>query len=309
MSGYLKVLATRAKKWAALLRRGKPLSRSQTLKRYIRKGIPNEHRSEIWQLVSGVEVLKREQGRDLYHKILDGPRNQEIVDTILTDLPRTFPDNIFFENMHEERPSQLYRILVAFAHHNKAVGYCQGLNYIAGLLLLVTKNEEDVFWLLKALVETLLPDYYSSTMSGVITDIEVLSELVRLKLPEVHQKVSSMGLPWALVATKWFICLYADVLPIETVLRIWDCLFYEGSKILFRVAFTMIARHRDSLSNCEDFTALAECFKGIAHDSFTIHCHHFIKSIFKVPGTFKSSTIERLRTEQLQKREVKKKKE
>ncbi|XP_046669084.1 growth hormone-regulated TBC protein 1-A-like isoform X2 [Homalodisca vitripennis] len=216
MSGYLKVLATRAKKWAALLRRGKPLSRSQTLKRYIRKGIPNEHRSEIWQLVSGVEVLKREQGRDLYHKILDGPRNQEIVDTILTDLPRTFPDNIFFENMHEERPSQLYRILVAFAHHNKAVGYCQGLNYIAGLLLLVTKNEEDVFWLLKALVETLLPDYYSSTMSGVITDIEVLSELVRLKLPEVHQKVSSMGLPWALVATKWFICLYADVLPIET---------------------------------------------------------------------------------------------
>lgn len=83
---------------------------------------------QIWQLVGGVEALKQEQGRDLYQKILEGPRNQELVDAIVTDLPRTFPDNIFFVNMQEERPSQLYRVLVAFAHQNKAVGYCQVCN-------------------------------------------------------------------------------------------------------------------------------------------------------------------------------------
>lgn len=80
---------------------------------------------QIWQLVSGVETLKKEQGRDLYQKILDGPRDQEIVDTILTDIPRTFPENIYFVDMRAERPSQLYRILVAFSHQNKTVGYCQ----------------------------------------------------------------------------------------------------------------------------------------------------------------------------------------
>lgn len=42
----------------------------------------------------------------------------------------------------------------------------------------------------------------------------------RLKVPEVHQHVSSIGLPWAVVTTKWFICLFAEVLPVEVcVLR------------------------------------------------------------------------------------------
>lgn len=47
MSKYLKVLATRAKKWASLLKNDKYLSQGKKLKRYIRKGIPNEHRGEV----------------------------------------------------------------------------------------------------------------------------------------------------------------------------------------------------------------------------------------------------------------------
>lgn len=47
MSKYLKVLATRSRKWAALLRSNRSLSRGQLLKRYIRKGIPNEYRCQV----------------------------------------------------------------------------------------------------------------------------------------------------------------------------------------------------------------------------------------------------------------------
>jgi len=61
----------------------------------------------------------------------------------------------------------------------KKIYFLQGLNYIAGLLLLITKNEESSFWLLRALVEKILPDYYSKTMDGVIVDIEVFSRLVK----------------------------------------------------------------------------------------------------------------------------------
>lgn len=57
--------------------------------------------------------------------------------------------------------------------------WLQGLNYIAGLLLLATKNEEISFWLLIVLIEEKLPDYYCSTMDGVIVDIEVFSRLVQ----------------------------------------------------------------------------------------------------------------------------------
>lgn len=50
------------------------------------------------------------------------------VEAIRIDLPRTFPENVFFENIR----TPLFNVLVAYANHNKEIGYCQGLNYIAG---------------------------------------------------------------------------------------------------------------------------------------------------------------------------------
>lgn len=65
---------------------------------------------------------------------------------------------------------------------------------LPGLLLLATKSEETSFWLLKVLVEKILPDYYTKTMDGLIVDIEVLSELVKAKVPDVHQHVINLGM-------------------------------------------------------------------------------------------------------------------
>ncbi|KAK0172226.1 hypothetical protein PV328_005571 [Microctonus aethiopoides] len=294
MSDYLKVLARRAKKWADIIGKGKSLERSITIKRYVRKGIPGEHRGMVWLLVSGGEDLKT-ANPDLYQRLLQGPHNSQVAEIIRTDLPRTFPDNIFFNNTANYQ-YQLYNILLAFAHSNETVGYCQGLNYIAGLLLLVTKNEETAFWLLKVLVEKILPDYYTPTMDGLLTDIDVLAELVKLKIPDVYNHVSGLGLPWAVITTKWFICLFAEVLPIETTLRIWDCLFYEGNKIIFRVALTLIKRNRDNLLACDDFALLAECFKDITKDNIVLQCHNFMQSIFKLPGSLSMNKIANLRT-------------
>ncbi|KOX77093.1 Growth hormone-regulated TBC protein 1-A [Melipona quadrifasciata] len=294
MSEYLKVLTKRAKKWSEIMGEGKSLQRNITIKRYVRKGIPGEHRGLVWLSVSGGEDLKSIEP-DLYQKLLQPPHNKQIADVIKTDLPRTFPDNIFFNNT-ENQQYQLYNILLAFAHQNKTVGYCQGLNYIAGLLLLVTKSEETAFWLLKVLIEKILPDYYTPTMDGLLTDIDVLAELVKMKMPDIYQHVTNIGLPWAVITTKWFVCLFAEVLPIETTLRIWDCLFYEGSKIIFRVALTLIKRNKSNLLACQDFTTLAECFKEITKDSIVLKCHDFMQSIFKVPGSLPGSTIIKLRT-------------
>lgn len=63
----------------------------------------------------------------------------------------------------------------------------------------------------------------------------------------------------------------------QTTLRIWDCLFYEGSKIIFRVALTLIKRNKGNLLACQDFTMLAECFKEITKDSIVLKCHEFMQ--------------------------------
>ena len=57
----------------------------------------------------------------------------------------------------------LQRILLAYAWRNPSVGYCQGMNFIAGSLLLFM-DEEDAFWCLAVIAEDLLPGYYDLVM-------------------------------------------------------------------------------------------------------------------------------------------------
>ena len=89
------------------------------------------------------------------------------------------------------------------------------MNYVAGLLLLATKDEEQSFWLLTVLIRNILPSYHTKNMQGLIIDISVLAELIRLKCPQVYYLMESLHLPWPVIVTKWFICLYAEVLPVE----------------------------------------------------------------------------------------------
>lgn len=175
------------------------------------------------------------------------------------------------------------------------VGYCQGMNYVAGLLLLVTKDEESAFWLLKTLTDKILPDYYAPNIPGLITDVRVLSELIKTKCSMVHKHVESFSMPWELALSKWFMCLYSDVLPIETVLRIWDCLFYEGSKILIRVALTLVIQRQNEILMTDEFSNLVIEFKNCATNAATVQCHAFVVKVFELSSPLPSKQLEKLR--------------
>lgn len=58
-------------------------------------------------------------------------------------------------------------------------------------------------------------DYYSPAMLGLKTDQEVLGELVKVKIPGVWQTMVDHNVMWTLVVSRWFICLYIDILPVE----------------------------------------------------------------------------------------------
>lgn len=272
MSQYLRILARRAQRWKSL--KDKSYKKTSTLKRFVRKGIPIEYRTNVWMKVSGADSL-RENSPYTYSDLKQKVINNSITEAIKIDLPRTFPDNLYFSN-HSLLPNALFNMLAAFAHQNKEVGYCQGLNYIAGLLLLATKDEESSFWLLKVLVEQILPKYYIATMSGLLTDLEVLNELVLKSEPAVHRHIHQISMPWAIGCTKWFICLYSEVLPTETVLRVWDCLFFDGSKIIFRVALALIKLHKTEILKCQELGDLICCFRNMKNHQSVINCHQFI---------------------------------
>ncbi|KAM9604756.1 growth hormone-regulated TBC protein 1 isoform 4-T4 [Trichechus inunguis] len=294
-SSYLVILTRRAIKWSKLLKGSNSVQKSMKVKRYIRKGVPLEHRARVWMGVSGAQA-QMEQNPGYYHRLLKEERNDSLEEAIRTDMNRTFPENVKFRKTADPcLQKTLHNVLLAYGRHNQGVGYCQGMNFIAGYLILITKNEEESFWLLDALVGRILPDYYSPAMLGLKTDQEVLGELVRMKIPAVAELMEGHGVLWTLVVSRWFICLFIDILPVETVLRIWDCLFNEGSKIIFRVVLTLIKQHQAFILEATSFADICDKFKQITKGNFVTECHTFMQKIFSEPGSLSMTTITKLR--------------
>ncbi|KAG6498345.1 hypothetical protein ZIOFF_046257 [Zingiber officinale] len=97
------------------------------------------------------------------------------------------------------------------------VGYCQGLNYVAALLLLVLKTEEDAFWMLTVLLENVLvSDCYIVNLSGCHVEQRVFRDLLVKKcLSLIAANLEAVGFDVTMAATEWFLCLFAKSLPSE----------------------------------------------------------------------------------------------
>ncbi|KAF9275163.1 hypothetical protein BGZ74_004099 [Mortierella antarctica] len=315
---YIPIMERRRQKWAIFMNdsHGQLPPRSAKLKRYIRKGIPPALRGEAWFHYSGAED-KCKANPGLFKKLVAQAKargsSNEHAEVIERDLHRTFPENINFKSQitqQQDGGSQLStdnvpaiqslrRVLLAFSLHCPTIGYCQSLNYIAGMLLLFM-NEEHSFWTLAVIIQNFLPEgMYDVTMEGANIDQAVLMTLVMERLPGIWAKFSGgatsvemdegPGLPTVtLVTSHWFLTLFINILPVESILRVWDCFFYEGRKILFRIALTILRQHEAEISKIDDPLEVFQVVQNIPKR--LIDCHKLMETCFKRMGSFDLTT-------------------
>ena len=68
------------------------------------------------------------------------------------------------------------------------------------------------------------------------------------------------------------------MLPTETTFRLWDCLLYEGPKILFRVALTLILLNEDRLLRCQNLPDIVGFMRDeLVNNESVLHCHTFME--------------------------------
>merc|ERR1719161_305709 len=143
-----------------------------------RRGIPDEFRWRVWK--AAMQYNEQECVQD--YEVLCKMENQW-TKLIRADACNTFPAEQHFGANHQEC---LVRVLNAYANHNQNVGYCQGLNFIAGLLLLVSKDEKGAFGVLVSLMSHIgLSGFYAENQQLLHAYTSTWEKGLAQKMPEL----------------------------------------------------------------------------------------------------------------------------
>ncbi|KAL2780114.1 TBC1 domain family member 1 isoform 2 [Daubentonia madagascariensis] len=162
------------------------------------QGVPRHHRGEIWKFLAEQFHLKhqfpsKQQPKDMpYKELLKQLTSQQ--HAILIDLGRTFPTHPYFSAQLGAGQLSLYNILKAYSLLDQEVGYCQGLSFVAGILLL-HMSEEEAFKMLKFLMfdmglrKQYRPDMIILQMEKTINQVFEMDIAKQLQAYEVEYHV------------------------------------------------------------------------------------------------------------------------
>ncbi|XP_030882444.1 TBC1 domain family member 30 isoform X2 [Leptonychotes weddellii] len=232
-------------------------------------GIPKEWRRKVWLTLADHYLHSIAIDWDKTMRFTFNERSNPDDDSmgiqIVKDLHRTGCSSYCGQEAEQDRVV-LKRVLLAYARWNKNVGYCQGFNILAALILEVVEgNEGDALKIMIYLIDKVLPEsYFVNNLRALSVDMAVFRDLLRLKLPELSQHLDTLQRtankesgggyepPLTNVFTmQWFLTLFATCLPNHTVLKIWDSVFFEGSEIILRVSLAIWAKLGEQIECCE----------------------------------------------------------
>ncbi|TYH32929.1 hypothetical protein ES332_D13G024300v1 [Gossypium tomentosum] len=259
----------------------------EELKVLVRGGVPMALRGEIWQAFVGV---RRRRVENYYQNLLANETNsgdntnqksnqsdgkgsatrsacepEKWKGQIEKDLPRTFPGH---PALDDDGRNALRRLLTAYARHNPSVGYCQAMNFFAAFLLLLMP-EENAFWTLKGIIDEYFDGYFSEEMIESQVDQLVFEELVRERFPKLVSHLDHLGVQVAWVTGPWFLSIFMNMLPWESVLRVWDVFLFEGNRVmLFRTALALIEFYGPELLTTKDAGDAVTLLQSLASSTF-----------------------------------------
>ncbi|KAL0277887.1 UNVERIFIED_CONTAM: hypothetical protein PYX00_005010 [Menopon gallinae] len=229
-------------------------------------GVPSEFRTKLWLQLSERHLNEQnidwEKAEAVIFNEWTNPDDEELGVQIVKDLHRTGCS--LFCGAQEQNQALLKRVLLAYARWNKNVGYCQGFNMLAALILQVMdRDEKNAVKVMIYLIEGVLPEsYFANNLRGLSVDMAVFRDLLRLRLPKLSKHLealqndtnssTSYEPPLTNVFTmQWFLTLFSNCLPQQTVLRVWDLVFLHGNEVLLRTALAIWGILQDRIISVE----------------------------------------------------------
>ncbi|CAO3591026.1 unnamed protein product [Absidia cylindrospora] len=209
----------------------------------------------VWQLfAANSKEVKLEQR---YMQLL---KEESVYEkAILRDLERTFPHHEYFQD--KDGQEALFNVVKAYSLYEPDIGYCQGIAFIAGPLL-VNMPEEEAFGVLVKLMDRYqLKGHFAPQLNLLHQRMYQLDGLIYDHLPHVYRHFENQGIRSNMYASQWFMTLFAYKFPFDFVFRVYDLILAQGIEALHRLAVALLEKNQSVILSME-FDALLQFLKN-----------------------------------------------
>ncbi|KAF1911459.1 rab-GTPase-TBC domain-containing protein [Ampelomyces quisqualis] len=223
----------------------------------IRGGIPAPLRGVVWQSASG----SREKLIETQYDALCG-ESSPYENIINKDLGRSFPGVDMFKDPDGEGQKMLGRVLKCFSLYDHKIGYCQGLGFLVGPLLMQMGDKEAFCVLVRLMEDYDLRSCFLPDLSGLHLRIFQFQQLLAHHMPQLAKHLYELDIQSAYLS-QWFLSFFAVTCPLPMLFRIYDVLFAEGaSETIMRVALALMKRNEQKLLSLTEFEDVMQLLLG-----------------------------------------------
>ncbi|KAI3112332.1 hypothetical protein CBS147333_3762 [Penicillium roqueforti] len=214
----------------------------------IQGGVPPPLRGVVWPSLAGARdpnLLNEFQRLSGESSPYDG--------LIGKDISRSFPNVAMFRDPNGEGQQMLGRVLRCFSLYDTKIGYCQGLGFVVGPLLMHMTDAEAFCVLVRLMDHYNLRSCYLPDLSGLHLHVYQFQNLLARHRPVLFQHLEALHVEPVYVS-QWFLSFFAVACPLPMLLRIYDVIFLEGAcETLMRVALSLMQRNEKRILACSEF--------------------------------------------------------
>lgn len=177
-----------------------------------------------WRMQETAETGKK------YRTLLEVTLGQEEVEDIIRrDIHRTFPQHPQF--LLGQGQEELFNLLKAYSMTDMAVGYCQGMGFVAGILLMYMP-EYFAFELFSTLMSSSGPNlrrFYLDGMSDLKHEMAKFEWLLARHHPKLAGHLQEHCIPCVLYVSQWLLTVFACPFPAFFTAQLVDIMLLENS--------------------------------------------------------------------------------
>ena len=229
----------RIEKWNYMLQNYEEFKtkKRELLKSRTRKGIPDSIRGYVWQVFAEKEKYYIP---NLYKDLESKPIKESLEITIMKDLDRTFPLCQFFREKYGNGQRKLYKVLSAYSKYNTDVGYVQGMGFLTAIFLYYMDEESSFFMLHSLMKKYKMEGTFLNDFPDLRKKFFIFLNLQKKYIPKIYNILQRDKVVPTMYVSTWFISLFSRSLEFQIVLRIFDCFFLEGFKVIYRISLALL---------------------------------------------------------------------